>query len=231
MASVGEVGAGAPLTDGKTEAIARIIRGRIGRPIRNLLVVGCGSGVEAAILARELGADVIGIDLNSTFDPRASVEARLLRGDATRLEFSDESFDFVFSYHALEHIPDYRRALAEMNRVLRPRGGYCIGTPNRRRLIGYLGSKEATLRQKIWWNLIDIWAMLRGKFRNEFGAHAGFLSSELGEELKHAFGTADEITLDYYLAIYHRHTKLIRFIDRSRLGTFLLPSVYFMGQK
>jgi protein-L-isoaspartate O-methyltransferase len=80
MASVGEVGEGAPLTDGKTETIARIIRGRIGRPIRNLLVVGCGSGVEAAILARELGADVIGIDLNSTFDPRASVKVRLLHG-------------------------------------------------------------------------------------------------------------------------------------------------------
>jgi hypothetical protein len=96
-----------------------------------------------------------------------------------------------------------------MYKVPRHCGGYCIGTPNRRRLVGYLGSKDATLRQKIWWNLIDIWAMLRGKFRNEFGARAGFLSSELGEEHKHAFGTADEITLDYYLAIYHSHTKLI----------------------
>ena len=66
-------------------------------PISRLLVVGCGSGVEAAILARELSASVVGVDLEANFDPAAAGLADLRYGDATALEFEDGAFDFVFS--------------------------------------------------------------------------------------------------------------------------------------
>lgn len=59
----------------------------------------------------------------------------LQRGDATSLDFADGRFDCIYSFHALEHIPDYRKALQEMRRVLAPGGTYCIGTPNRLRLV------------------------------------------------------------------------------------------------
>lgn len=72
------------------------------------------------------------------FDTRASQFADLCRGDATRMEFADESFDFVYLFHALEHIPDFRAVLHEMRRVLRPNGGWMIGTPNSKRIIGFL---------------------------------------------------------------------------------------------
>jgi SAM-dependent methyltransferase len=232
MTSVGEK-SGAPfneiLADGKTEAIAKIIRGRYPGPINRLLVVGCGSGVEAAILARELGADVVGVDLDSNFDPKAAGLVNLRHGDATALEFEDGTFDFVFSYHALEHIPDYRKALQEMRRVLIGGGAYCVGTPNRSRVIGYLGSKDATLGQKISWNLADWSARAKGRFRNECGAHAGFTSEELRKDLMMVFSQVDEITLPYYQQIYFRHRTMINILDKSGLGQFIFPSVYFMG--
>jgi ubiquinone/menaquinone biosynthesis C-methylase UbiE len=76
--------------------------------------VGCGSGQEAAVLADILVAEVIGIDLDGAFDPAAATVVDLRRGDATCLDFAEGTFDFVFSYYVLEHIPNYPKALGEM---------------------------------------------------------------------------------------------------------------------
>jgi ubiquinone/menaquinone biosynthesis C-methylase UbiE len=217
--------------DGKTEALAGLIRERARAPIHRLLVVGCGSGVEAAILARELGTQVVGVDLDGSFDSAAAAAVELRRGDATRLDFADGTFDFVYSYHALEHIPAYRVALAEMQRVLSKGGAYCVGTPNRLRLFGYLGSKDATWRDKIAWNLADWKAQLLGRFRNEYGAHAGFSSGELKESLAKIFDQAEEITLPYYLRVYREYAVWISLLGKLGLGRFLFASVYFMGSK
>lgn len=225
------VSAPLPLQSGKTGAIAGIVRERTRAPIRRLLVVGCGSGAEAATLARELGVQVIGIDLHGAFDPAASASAELRQGDATRLEFADATFDFVYSYHVLEHIPDYPRALEEMQRVLAKGGGYLIGTPNRLRLVGYLGSVGVSWRDKLAWNLVDWRARLRGRFRNEHGAHAGFSPAELRGVLDKVFGKTEEITARYYLGVYRNHAWLVRWLDRLGLGRFLFPAVYFMGTK
>lgn len=217
--------------DRKTEAIAAIVRERICLPVPRLLVVGCGTGLEAATLARELDARVVGVDLHGSFNPAAAAAADLRQGDATRLEFADETFDLVYSYHVLEHIPDYRRALGEMNRVLKRGGAWLIGTPNRSRLVGYLGSIGVPLSHKLAWNLADWKARLRGRFRNEYGAHAGFTSHELGAALTAVFGRAEEITERYYLAVYRDYARLVRGLGRSGLGRFLFPAVYFMGTK
>jgi SAM-dependent methyltransferase len=48
--------------------------------------------------------------------------ARLVKGDARRLELPDSSFDRVFSVAAFEHILELPLALREMHRVLRPGG-------------------------------------------------------------------------------------------------------------
>jgi SAM-dependent methyltransferase len=218
--------------DLRTEALAELIRASSHLPIRRLLVVGCGSGKEAAVLAEELGpaTETTGIDIVVNFDPEAAQAVRLLHGDATKLEFAEGSFDCVYSYHALEHIPRHVQALREMRRVLVDNGLLCIGTPNRSRLFAYAGSR-ASLWEKLRWNMIDWKARLRGRFRNECGAHAGFSSSELQRELQGVFGNAEEITLPYYLRVYRRHARLCRLLDASGLGRLLFPCVYFLGRK
>jgi SAM-dependent methyltransferase len=49
--------------------------------------------------------------------------------DATALDFGDNSFDLVVANHVLEHIGDDRAAMAEMFRVLKPRGLAILQVP------------------------------------------------------------------------------------------------------
>lgn len=49
--------------------------------------------------------------------------------DVTHLPHRDESFDVVYCSHVLEHVPDDRRAMREMARVLRPTGWAMVLVP------------------------------------------------------------------------------------------------------
>jgi ubiquinone/menaquinone biosynthesis C-methylase UbiE len=219
------------LRDSKTEIVASLIKKIYPGKINKLLVVGCGSGLEAAILAQQLPAEVSGIDLKNEFDAEAAKVATLQTGDATALAFADETFDFIFSYHALEHIDDPAGALQEMRRVMKPGAGFWIGTPNRSRMVGYIGGKNTSFSEKVRWNLLDYRMRLTGKFRNEFGAHAGFTSKELSELLASVFSSVDERTSEYFFSIYQSKKSIISGIEASGLSRFIYPSVYFSGIK
>lgn len=215
--------------DPKTSILADILRERQGAAPMRLLVAGCGSGIEAAVLAQRLGTAVTGMDIVPNFDQRAALLADLRQGDATQMEFDDESFDFVYSFHVLEHIADYRTALREMHRVLKPKGGYLIGTPNRSRLIGYLGSINTTLADKVRWNMADWKARLSGEFHNELGAHAGYTLDELQAELARVFTLTESITSEYYLRLYDTRRLLVASLCHTGLSRWLFPAIYFYG--
>jgi ubiquinone/menaquinone biosynthesis C-methylase UbiE len=219
------------LSDTKTEKVAELISEFHGEPIKKLLVVGCGEGTEAAILAQRLNADVVGIDLQEEFDPVAGQYCELRKGDAMSLEFEPGRFDFVFSYHALEHIDDPVKALGEMRRVLKDEGGFWIGTPNKSRLVGYIGGKNTSLSEKLRWNIADWRMRLAGRFENKFGAHAGFTRDELRALLSSVFSTVDDRTFDYFARVYSGKIRLVKTIESLGLSTRLYPSVYFSGRR
>lgn len=95
------------------------------------LDVGCGNGMAALHVAETFGLPVTGIDV----DPeqirlaRQAAEGRrdvaFLPADATHLPFDDARFDIVAANKTTHHMPRWRQALGEMERVLRP-GGYLI---------------------------------------------------------------------------------------------------------
>jgi ubiquinone/menaquinone biosynthesis C-methylase UbiE len=217
--------------DKKTECVAKIITEKFGKKIASVLVVGCGSGVEAAVLSQCLDAEVVGIDVIDNFDPDSMTIASLQLGDAMSLEFDDCSFDFIYSYHALEHISNPSLALQEIHRVLKDGGGCWIGTPNRSRAIGYLGSKGVTLSNKLKWNLADWKARVTGQFTNEKGAHAGFSSAELRCLLESQFSSVHELSDVYFSTVYEGHKLSLNILRLSKLSKIAYPSVYFIGHK
>jgi hypothetical protein len=47
----------------------------------------------------------------------------------TRLSFEAESFDYILSFDVLEHIPEYRKAILECYRCLKPKGVFYFSVP------------------------------------------------------------------------------------------------------
>ena len=94
------------------------------------LEMGCGRGIGAEIILDLFGAaSVDAFDL----DPRMVALARrrlvtrgprvrLWVGSGDRIPAADESYDAVFDFGIVHHVHDWRRALAEVARVLRPGG-------------------------------------------------------------------------------------------------------------
>ncbi|RYG48776.1 class I SAM-dependent methyltransferase [bacterium] len=91
---------------------------------RRVLDVGCGEGRFCRMLA-ERGAETVGIDPTLPFlneARRLHPAGEYVEGFAESLPFGDASFDLAVSYLTLIDIPDFRAAIREMARVLRPGG-------------------------------------------------------------------------------------------------------------
>ena len=93
-----------------------------------VLEVGCGLGTDGAQFAKA-GAKYTGIDLTDAAVDLAKRRFELFDlpgtfrvADAERLDFPDNSFDFVYSHGVLHHTPDTTAAVREIHRVLRPGG-------------------------------------------------------------------------------------------------------------
>lgn len=184
------------------------------------LVVGCGNGNEAVYMRRAFHSNsVVGVDVERIFSAEARAEHCVARGDALRLPFAGETFDFAAAFHSLEHVGDPRAALDEIHRVLRPGAWFYMGVPNSRRLVGYLGSFDATTWQKITWNLTDWAARARGRFRNEMGAHAGFERRELATLLEERFSDVRLLTEEFLRYKYGGR------LPRSVLEPLLAPAI------
>jgi ubiquinone/menaquinone biosynthesis C-methylase UbiE len=102
-------------------------------PVDRVLEIGCGQGDGVTEIASRFHArSVDAFDLDEVQVTRArgrlaagrqnGTEVRLWVGDAEHVEAADASYDAVFEFTIFHHVPDWRRALAEVHRVLRPGG-------------------------------------------------------------------------------------------------------------
>ncbi len=118
------------MTPGGPENVRKTVAGL---DLRDKLVldIGCGIGGPALVLAGELGARVVGLDLEAPVIARAKASAAEA-GLADRIEFrqvapgpielDDASVDVAFSAGAFTQIADKLGMFREVHRVLKPGG-------------------------------------------------------------------------------------------------------------
>jgi ubiquinone/menaquinone biosynthesis C-methylase UbiE len=102
-------------------------------PGATILEIGCGRGAGARIIqqifqprtfhASDLDLDMIRKAENYlSFEDRRPI--RFLTADVLNLPYGDASFDAVFGFGVLHHVPKWQSGLGEVARVLKPGGVY-----------------------------------------------------------------------------------------------------------
>lgn len=99
----------------------------------DVLEVGCGRGIGTKLIIERFGArHVTAFDLDPDMVDKA--RRRLARhipervelsvGDVTTIGAADRTFDAVFDFGIIHHVPDWRAGLREIRRVLKPHGHF-----------------------------------------------------------------------------------------------------------
>lgn len=111
----------------ETPRLKRLSKGAAGK----VLEIGCGQGTGARIIYELFSPQrYVGIDLDPRMIARARrvldalPDATFVEGDVTSLEFPDSTFDLVMDFGIIHHVPNWRDALAEVHRALRPGGEF-----------------------------------------------------------------------------------------------------------
>jgi len=104
---------------------------------KRVLEVGAGVGTDARnIIGRGASYTGINVDRGSTEATAQALRVFSLQGvtlerNATALDFPGDMFDIVYSFGVIQHIPEARKAVAEIYRVLKPGGEVLVMLYNR----------------------------------------------------------------------------------------------------
>ncbi|WP_226666877.1 demethylmenaquinone methyltransferase [Metabacillus litoralis] len=109
------------------------------KPGQKALDVCCGTADWSIALADAVGSKgkVVGLDFSQNMLQIGHEKVKqlklnnieLIHGNAMKLPFEDQSFDFVTIGFGLRNVPDYLQVLKEMHRVLKPGGkAVCLET-------------------------------------------------------------------------------------------------------
>ena len=117
--------------EGTHSHLREIVAGLGIEPGSTVLDVGTGTGALVPLLleATDGKGQIVALDFSGEMLRRAQAKGRpvaYVQGDAQRLPFRAETFDWVICNAVFPHFPDKRRALNEASRVLREGGRLVI---------------------------------------------------------------------------------------------------------
>ena len=160
-------------------------------PLERVLEIGCGvgAGVEEILRRFRPGAiDAFDLDEAQVARARArladrsrnGLELRLWVGDAERIDAEDGRYDAVFEFTIFHHIPNWRRAIAEVRRVLRPGGAFLFEELSREYFFdtAVLGALLRRFTVHPWESMFDFPAFRRALVEEGFelrALHSRFL--------------------------------------------------------
>ncbi len=106
------------------ELEAELIRKEL-KGCKKILDVGCGIGVFEELLP---DLNITGLDTSQRFleEAKNRIKKEFVFGNAENLPFDDNTFDGVFSVATLEFVENYKAAVREIYRVLKPGGKIVI---------------------------------------------------------------------------------------------------------
>lgn len=136
------------------------------RPSQRVLEVGVGTGISLGSYPPYV--QIVGIDPSADMLAQAQEKVRennwkhveVKHGDALNLDFSDNSFDWVTSFHVMTVVPDPRRMMDEMVRVCKPGGSVVLIShfASRKPWLYVLGKAVTPLTKRLGWTTSLRWS-------------------------------------------------------------------------
>ena len=132
-----------------------------------LLDIGCGRG-DFILACKKIGWTVVGAETPDApiMQLRYDLGLDIIPDDAL-CDVPADSFDAITLWHVFEHIPDPRRLLKDVHRILKPNGRLLIEVPN-------FGSWHARISREAWYHL----ELPRHLLHFEYSTLAAILESE-----------------------------------------------------
>lgn len=186
-----------------------------------VLEIGCGMGGMAMLWAQR-GAQITAVDLNPVAVEQTKrrfalfhLSGSIQKEDVNHLSFSNETFDYVYSWGVLHHSPNFERSISEIFRVLKPRGEFGLMLYHRHSLY-------------YWYHIVYVEGFLHNEFRflNELQLASRYGDGHRQEGNPYTWPiTKREIKKSFLL---YAHSLKIRLLGTELDSTFklMLPGVY-----
>jgi 2-polyprenyl-3-methyl-5-hydroxy-6-metoxy-1,4-benzoquinol methylase len=202
--------------DNFVSIVNRYVKGK-----SRILDIGCGLG-QIGYRLQNCGHDVLGIDNNLQNISMGKIilsqlgsSMTLYHGDALQNDLPSHAYDVILCCDVIEHIPEQKKLLSNIMRMLRPDGIAFIGTDNKRRIqLGVFGRRilcMASLKNPFAWK--HAWADMDG-------GHCALISEN---EL---LGKASSVGFHHCKIKYYGDIGMIHLCAR-----ILSPKFVFIGKK
>lgn len=161
------------------EKIARLLLSSVDCNGKKMADIGCGTGI-LSFLALGKGASVISavdpsnymLDKCKSKSESMKLEAEVMNfheAEASKLPFSDGSFDIVLSSMVLGMVPDQQAALKEFARILKPGGYLAISTHGPAHYMEAIGAGLNCMKLKYFFNhRFEFWPRSEDSIRKYF---------------------------------------------------------------